>query len=134
MNKIKLLNNLNDNFKNFKIHPDLLNDITSIITQSGNEMQLLKKLNTSLNFLKQYGNMAHLQPTRNFEKLKEEDNMYSMHLRSNSFNIRILYSFLSDGTVLLYGFYEREGKSITDYSSAIKFARNRLNEIMEDLL
>ncbi len=133
MNKLKLLKELTNSLENFKIHPDLINDIIAISSQSGSEIQLLKKLNSALNFLKKFGNKAHLQPTNQFEKLKKENNMYSMHLQGNNFNIRILYSFLSDGTVLLHGFYEREGKAVTNYSSATKIARNRLNE-MEDLL
>lgn len=133
MNKLKLLQELSKRFENFKIHPDLVSDIQKIISESGNEKAFLSKLSFSLNFLKTYGREAHLQSTNQFEKLKKEPNLYSMHIQMNNFNIRILYSFLKDGTVLLHGFYERQGKFSTDYTPAIPVARKRYHDMEENI-
>jgi len=43
-------------------------------------------------------------------------------------NIRILYSIDSNGTILLYGFYERGGKQKTNYKNAIPIAQERYKE------
>lgn len=133
MNKLKLFNELSNCFDNIKFHPKLISDILDIISNSGNEAEFLSKFSTRLKFLNNYKEKAHLQRDKNFEKLKKCSDLYSMHVDCSKHNIRIIYSFLNNGTVLLYGFYERAGKRVTDYSSAIPDSLKRYKE-MEELI
>lgn len=129
MNKIKLIKELESNFDSFSVHPELVTDLISLLSRSGTEKSFLSKLKYALNFLKRFGVTAHMQPTDQFEKLLEASNLFSMHIEGKTFNIRILYSFADDGTILLHGFYERAGKQKTDYSTAIPIAQRRLAEM-----
>lgn len=131
MNKLKLLKELENEFAGFAVHPDLIPEITGIISKSGAEKAFLSKLRYALLFLKRFGITAHIQPTNQFEKLQETADLFSMHITGRTFNVRILYSFADDGTILLHGFYERQGKSVTDYTAAIPVALSRKAE-MED--
>lgn len=132
MNIIKLINELNNQFSNFQVHPDLITDLIGIIGQSGNEKAFTAKLKSNLNFLNEFGIHAHIQSTNQFEKIKDYDNMYSMHIQNNTFNVRILYSFMSDGTILLHGFDEKSGKKTTDYTHAVPIAIARLRDYSEE--
>ena len=59
-----------------------------------------------------------------------EKGIYSMKFKFSGFNIRILYAFRGDEEpILLLAFYERAGKSCTDYSGCIKPACDRLAEM-----
>lgn len=90
-------------------------------------------MSKNLKFLSRYGVLAHTQPTKDFESLVGVDNIYSMHIQGKTFNVRILYSFLDNGTILLYGFKEESGKRINDYSSAIQIAKKRYNELINSM-
>ena len=129
MNKLKLFKEFERQFRDFKIHPDLITDLINILNKSGNEVEFLNKLKKRLSLLITYGHKTHILATNQFESLIGTQNMYCMHIQGKSFNVRILYSFLEDGTVLLHGFYEQEGKNITDYSSAIPIAKKRFKDI-----
>lgn len=135
MNIIKVVNELEGklNQYNFEIHPDLVTDLAKLFYNTGNRKDFLSKFVKNLDFLNKYGIEAHIQPSSQFELLKEVPNMYSMHVKGKSFNIRILYSFFSDNTILLHGFYKRGGKQHTDYSKAIPIAKGRFNEYIETL-
>lgn len=128
MNIIKLKDELEVHFKDFKIHPKLVNEISQTLEKTGERKAFLSKFINNLNFLKSYGELAHIQSTDKFEKLKNAENMYSMHIKGKTFNVRVLYSFLSNGTILLHGFDEKSGKKVTDYSKAIPIAEKRLDE------
>jgi hypothetical protein len=54
-----------------------------------------------------------------------------MHIESKNFNIRILYSYFDNGEILLHCFYEKEGKSVTEYSTHVPIAISRRNEMEE---
>ena len=71
--------------------------------------------------------MAPIKMSKLFESLKGHSNLYSMKIKLK-LNIRILYSIDKNGTILLYGFYEKGGKRITDYINAIPIALERYKE------
>ncbi len=135
MNIIKLTTELKNKLYSygFVIHPDLVSDLVDVLRNSGNEKAFLSMFFKNLDFLKEYGIYAHIQSTKQFEKLKNSSNIFSMHIQRKGFNIRILYSFLPDNTILLHGFYEREGKRNTDYSKPIILAEERLKEYNDSL-
>ncbi len=131
MNIVILIDKLEKEFESFTVHSELIAEITDIIGRSGNEKSFLSKLSNALKFLKRYGTLAHLQPTNQFEKLSGTTDLYSMHIQGKTFNVRILYSFANDGTILLHGFHEEENKRATDYTSAIPIAYERIKEMEE---
>ena len=109
-----------------RLHPDIVPELAKIIQGSGQESRFLSLFLRRMLTLREYGERA-IQYFEEFERL--DDRIYSVHFACGQFNIRILYSFLSDGTVLLHGFYKRSGKKKTDYQSAIPIARKRLEEM-----
>ncbi len=108
------------------IHPALLQEIMDIIKRSGNEKQVFTILSRRLQMLREYGSQAQLYH-KEFELLSE--GIYSMHISTDSINLRILYAFRDPNTMLLLAFYEREGKKKTDYTGKIEVAKDRLNEM-----
>ncbi len=125
MNKDEFIKLLAESFGNILIHPALCPELLKLLKQSGQEKQFLSILAKRLKFLQSEG----IQATQHEEFERLEDNIYSMHIASKQLNIRILYSFLNDGSVLLHAFYERAGKRHTDYTGTIALARARLNEL-----
>ena len=125
MNKQDILNELDRFFYSVLVHPDLIGELTRLIFNSGFEAKFFALLVTRLQQLAVYGVRAII--LKEFELLG--DGLYSMHLSGKGFNIRILYGFLKNNQpVLLLSFYERAGKSKTDYSSHIPVASERLLE------
>lgn len=65
----------------------------------------------------------------NFEKLKTYKNLYSMRVRATELNLRILFSYKSDGSILLHAFHEISGKKETGYEKHAPIAQDRLKVI-----
>jgi len=110
----------------FEIHERMIKELLKIILRTGYEKRFFEVLITRLKFLEIRGvqSVEHEE----FELISE--GLFSMHLVGKDFNIRILYSFLSDGTpALLLAFFERSGKRVTDYSTYKKPAMSRLKEL-----
>ncbi|WP_370812706.1 hypothetical protein [Butyricicoccus pullicaecorum] len=124
MNKNDFIHLLAESLDNIQVDRALLSELLKLLKQSGQEKQFLTILSKRLKFLQSQGTQATQH--EEFERL--EDNIYSMHIACKQLNIRILYSFLNDGTVLLHAFYERAGKRHTDYTGTIALARARLNK------
>ncbi len=125
MHKIEL-NKIIAEFPSIECHPKLIRDIEEII-MTGNEKMFLRIFLKRLRELCEYGHRAPIECRSNFEKLKHNNNLYSMHIeKSKAFNIRILYSFFNNNKVLLHAFYEKSGKNKTDYTIPIKTANQRI--------
>ena len=61
--------------------------------------------------------------------INREKTYYSLHAKGKNFNIRLLMTFNEDYTpVFLAAFYERSGKSKTNYSSWIDVLEQRFQE------
>lgn len=127
MKKEEFIKLLAEHLNNIQWHPALLPELLDLLKRTGQEKQFLAMLSKRLKFLQSEGTSATQH--EEFERL--EDNIYSMHISSKQMNIRILYSFLNDGSVLLHAFYERAGKRHTDYTDTIKLARTRLKELKD---
>ncbi len=128
MNRQAILNLLFAALSLFDIHPKLSDEIIRIIVGSGYETRFFKLLGVRLEYLSRYG--VDATNHEEFELLR--NGVFSMHLSSRGFNIRILYAFLPDRTpTLLACFHERAGKRRTDYSDYINLAISRLKERME---
>lgn len=127
MDEVYLEKQVNERYGNIRFSTDCLSDITKIVNESGNEFSFLKKFLYALSILDEYKDTAPIKMSNLFESLKEYSNLYSMKIKLQA-NIRILYSIDSNGTVLLYGFYERGGKRKTNYKNAIPIALERYKE------
>lgn len=115
-----------------KYHPDFLDDIIDILGRSGRAEQFFTKFLTNLFLLNQYKENTHHVLHKNFEQLKEIENLYSMHIKITDYNVRVLYSFLPNRTILLHGFHERGGKKATDYTKAISIAEMRKADCIKE--
>lgn len=129
MNTDSVLQYLYIYLNGYRYHKNILGEIKDIITASGKETAIFRLLVVRLKQLSTMGIDA--------TKLKEFENLgqglYSMHISSNGYNIRILYSFLPNKMpCLLLAFYEREGKRKTDYTHYLEPAKNRLKSMKED--
>lgn len=127
MDEVYLKKQVNDRYSNIRFSDDCISDITEIINESGNEFSFLKKFLYALSILDEYKDTAPIKMSNLFESLKGHRNLYSMKIKLRM-NIRILYSIDKNGTILLYGFYEKGGKRVTDYSNAIPIALERYKE------
>lgn len=128
MNKEKFTNLLASILHEFFFHFELVGELAAIFKNSGQETSFLKVLLTRLKILSDMGIDA--VQCAEFERLKKSDGLYSMHLSAGTYNIRILYAFLSDGRpVLLSAFYERDDSRETDYTREIPKAQRRLEEL-----
>jgi len=128
MNKKAVLEWLISHFEPFVVHGRLISELVKLVSGTGYEKRFFGMLVGRLKFLDSMGILA--VEHKEFEPICE--NLYSMHLTGTGFNIRILYSFFQDYTpVLLLAFFERAGKSTTDYTSHIEPAMNRFKELEE---
>jgi len=128
MNLKEFLKKLKERLSSFEVHSNVIGEIADALKKSGNEVLFLSILLTRLQTLDDYGIEAvrHSQ----FELLGQ--GVFSMHLESKQFNVRILYMFSSSSDpILLHAFYERAGHSATDYTGKIKLARQRFAELKE---
>lgn len=128
MNEQDYLEELMEHLSCVRCHDKLKYDLFSILAKSGQEGKFLGVLLTALQILRIHGTDAIYVRRRQFEKLSHEAALFSMRVNLPQVNCRILYTFFRGEPVLLYGFWERQGHRKTDYSSAIKIARSRMDE------
>ncbi len=127
MNKQQLLDCLEKFLSTIQAHPKLYPELIHLLAKSGVEQKFLRLFATRISQEHELGIDAI--KLEEFERI--EDGVNSMHVSvSSQLNLRILYSYLSNGSlVLLHAFYERGGKRKTDYSSALPVAKRRLKEM-----
>lgn len=129
MNKDKALELLRRYLEGVLYHRSFLAELLKEIVGSGKEAKVFTILMARLLVLNAKGILA--TEDKEFEPITS--GLYSMHISSSGFNIRILFAFLPDSRpVLLCAFYERGGKGKTNYSSHIQPALSRLEEMKED--
>jgi hypothetical protein len=125
MNKENVLQFLVKFINGFVYNKELISELTEIISKTGGEKRFFTLMVNKLRLLAELG-LDAVQLTE-FENIGQ--GIFSMHLATKLFNIRILYGFLPNSEpVLLLAFYERAGKRRTNYSSYIEPARRRLEE------
>lgn len=130
MNKDAVLHILQNLFSGIDVHEELTPELLELISRTGAEDQYFKTIIFQLAILMQVGVLATNRP--DFELVK--DGIYSMKQKSSEYNIRILYSFLPNRKpILLCAFYERGGKSKTDYSPYLPVAKARLAQHKEEM-
>lgn len=132
MNTKELLKLLSEQFSGYVCHVSFLEELYSILRKdlSGKEKQLFKQLAAQLENIRKMGRMVYMAD-RN-ERLKGKGSRYySIHLSSAQYNVRLLVYITGSGTpYFLSAFYERGGKSRTDYSSHIPVLDKRLEQLL----
>lgn len=112
-----------------KVHYRLDNELEDMLEKSGYKQSFLKKYQKSLRFLEGLKTRCYIGNSKLFEKLLDEDNLYSIKLFGEK-NIRILFIFMTindENKAILLNAFEEKDKS--DYEIAIKVANSRKDEI-----
>lgn len=116
-----------------KVYYTLNDELKNMIESSGYKKPFLSKYKKSLRFLEGLKTRCYLGNSSLFEKLLEEDNLYSIMLFGEK-NIRILFFFVtingSSKAILLNAFEE---KRKSDYEDGKKIANTRKREIINIL-
>lgn len=110
----------------FEFHPKFYEEFVECVRRSGSEKQILKQFIRRLNAIILLGDID--SGLKWLEKLKEYDNMYSLHLDEGATNYRLLFSKTSRGKLFLRMFYEKKGKDATSYKKNVPIAIQRLND------
>ena len=88
-------------------HEKVIDEILELVMDSGIESQFFKKLITNIELLKNLG--TNVIQTKNFEKLKNIDDLYSMKFKGKNMNLRLLYSYdIQSSAIMLHCFYEND--------------------------
>lgn len=113
-----------------KVYHTLNNELEYIIESSGYKKTFLSKYQKSLRFLEGLKTRCFLGNSDLFEKLLDEDNLYSIKLFGEK-NIRILFSFITingNSKAILLNVFEEKNKS--DYQNGKRVGNLRKNEII----
>ena len=128
----EMLEMLSKCFSDFKCHSSFLAEFKQILQKEvvGKEKQLFKQLLTQLSNIKSMGRMVYMADKN--ERLKgTSKNFISIHLASSQYNVRLLIYVAAEGEAyFLSAFYERAGKSRTDYSRHTSVLDERLEQLL----
>ena len=117
-------------FERYSVHPECAEEIRTLVISSGNEKRFLNTFTKNTLYLTQFGHDVILY-SRNFEKLKNAKDLYSMKLKIPQLNLRIVYTYKKDKlAILLVGFCERSDSKET-YDKYIPVAYKRMKEMEE---
>lgn len=137
MNQKKFLDQFKktlEEFQNIHFHEKCVPEIFEIVLGSGYEVKFLKQFEKLLKTASEQG--SQVVGLSSFEILKDTNSpkdIFSMKLKSKSYNIRILYTLSETGQTYLHCFYERQGDSRTDYTERIPVAIERIKELLEEM-
>lgn len=110
----------------FDFHPKFYEEFKNLVVESGVERIIIKQLLTKLKMIVQLGNVDC--GLKWLEKLKNYDNMYSLHIQAGHKNYRLLFSKTSNKKIFLHMFYEKSGKYATSYDKHVPIALERISE------
>ena len=134
MNTKEALVELSKLLGSFIIHPQFLVEMSGLLKKElkGKEASFFTTLTTQLNNLNNFGPMIYTVDSH--EQLKGADGRYySIHLQKNQFNVRFIVHISDMSEIsLLCAFYERSGKSSTNYSRYTSVMVQRFNELKGD--
>ena len=123
------------------IHPDFQEEFANLITHSGEEERYKSAIEIKLHFLNQEIKNEELRGSFNitfgwFKKLSYAPNIMSLHINQLN-NLRLLSAIRRHKNVnyviLLSGFFEKAGKSKTDYNNTA-ISQNRFDEIKDGFI
>ena len=130
MDIIELLDSFSAQFAFIKFHPLCKDELSTIMNRSGHHDELLSCLLSRLQMLEQCG-IENLVGTHSFEKLKSKDakGLYSIRLKTSSYNVRVLLA-KSGHELLLLAFEEKSGKRVSEYARFLEPAQKRRAEML----
>jgi len=114
-----------------KVYYTLNSELENMLDNSGYKKIFLSKYRKSLRFLERLKTRCCIGNKDLFEKLLDEDNLYSIRFLGEK-NIRILFTFFSvngSGKAILLNVFEEKTKS--DYENGKRIARKRRDEIID---
>ena len=130
MDKYKARMQIEDTLDGVLFHDDVIDEIFDLVMGSGIERQFFKKLISNIELIKNLGSKAI--ENKNFEKLRDAEDLYSMKFKGKNMNLRMLFSYdVESSTIMLHCFYEREDSGKDRYSSHIPIAIKRKKEMGE---
>ena len=130
MDRYKARMQIEDTLDGVLFHNAVIDEIFDLVMGSGIEKPFFKKLITNIELVKILG--ARVVETKNFEKLKDAEDLYSMKFKGKNMNLRMLFSYDAESsTIMLHCFYEREDSGKDSYSSHIPIAIKRKKEMVE---
>ncbi len=121
-----------EKLRSFSCHPLFIEELGGLLKRElkGKEAAFFKCLSTQLVNLENYG--AAINKVDGHEVLKGFDgHFYSIHLRGNQFNVRLLVRIEDECAVFLTAFYERDGHAKTSYSKYTDEMQKRWDECRE---
>ena len=83
----------------FIFHPAFCKEFIESVSKSGVEKQIIKQLLNKLHAIIHLDNVDFGMPW--LERLKQCDNMYSLHINEGKKNFRLLYSKTKSGRIFL---------------------------------
>ena len=107
----------------FQFHPKFFEEFHDLVVGSGEEAKVIQLLLARLIAIMELGNIDY--GLKWLERLKEYNNMYSLHINTNTKNFRLLFSKSADKKYFLHMFYEKSGKGISSYSKHVPIAIHR---------
>lgn len=116
------------------MHPKFVNEFCDLVENTGIENRVGRKLLQRMETIRQVGldNLCS-SGNNNFERLKGDgQGLYSIHIKENNINLRILLSQDINGKLLLHTFFERSGKGNTDYTKHISIAISRRDDELQN--
>lgn len=113
---------------NVSVSEEFFSEFLEIVDSSGCKEQILRDFVRYLYMLSNIAPGVLCQNNKHFEKLKGYPNLYSLRIITNLCNLRVIYSYNSDGKILLHSFEERSGKKASDYRGHIPIALKRLHK------
>lgn len=134
MNQDEAFRILYEYLDGYIFHPKFVDELKRLLAKelSGKESVFFKLLVQQLHNIDEFG--FSIDRIDSNERLKYTDgNYYSLHLKRQQFNVRLLICLCrEDGKAKAYflaAFYERAGKGKTDYSRFEKILPSRLAEL-----
>ncbi len=107
----------------FEFHPKFYEEFDQLVAKSGQAKKIIGVFIKKLYAIIELGDIDY--GVKWLEHLKEYDNMYSLHVDTNTQNFRLLFSKKSKKKYFLHMFFEKSGKEETSYDKHVPIAIQR---------
>lgn len=126
----RITQSLEQLLEEYDFHPECLNEIIDFINGNGRVLDFYRQFSHNTDILRDLG--INATETKNFEKLKKADNLYSMRIKIRGMNLRIIYSYRNRKLALLLCTFHERSDSKDTYKKYIPVAQKRMKEMEEE--
>lgn len=122
--------------KGYIFHKRYIKELKDIVLKlTGREAEIFDLLVKQLRYIAEYGRRVNeIGQNEKLKHMQMEQEYYSLYMKGTGFNLRMLMTFYEDETPLILGiFYEKGGKSVSDYSKWKPILASRYEELKEDI-